>query len=370
MENLKKTHLVSQHQSLGAKMVDFAGWFMPIEYEGLKKEHEAVRNHAGIFDVSHMGEVEVKGDDAKEYIQNLVTNDVSKLENNQAMYTFMCYPHGGVVDDLLVYKINENYYYLVINASNIEKDFNWMSENKKHYNVDIINISNKVSEIAIQGPLSQEILQEVCSENLDEIKSFYFKSNVNVNGVNALVSRTGYTGEDGFEIYCKNEDVESVWVKLLEIGKKNNIKPCGLGCRDTLRFEACLPLYGNELSDKITPLEAGLSFFVKLNKDNFIGKEELAKQKENGLERKLVGFEIIGKNIARHGYEVSIEDKTIGYVTTGYKSPTLNKCIGLALIDSNFAEIGKEIDIIIRNKKVKAKIINKKFYIKPTLTHA
>lgn len=370
MENLKKTYLLRQHETLGAKMIDFAGWYMPLEYEGLTKEHESVRHYAGLFDVSHMGEIKVKGIEAKAYIQSLITNDVGILADNQAIYTFMCYPNGGVVDDLLVYRFDENNFYLVINASNIEKDFNWMKENKQDYNVEIKNISSEISELAIQGPLSQKILQEICNENLDEIKSFYFNKNIKVNQNSALVSRTGYTGEDGFEIYCKNKDVENIWNKLLEIGEKYNLKPCGLGCRDTLRFEAGLPLYGNELSKDITPLEAGFSFFVKLDKDNFIGKNSLEKQKQEGLKRKLIGFELTGKGIARQGYEVGVDGNAIGYVTTGYKSPTLNKSIGLALVDPNYSEIGKDIDISIRKKKVKAKIINRRFYKKPTVIHA
>lgn len=370
MENLKKTYLLSAHEALGAKMIDFAGWYMPLEYEGLIKEHESVRNYAGLFDVSHMGEIIIKGAQAKSYLQNLITNDIEILENNQAIYTFMCYPNGGVVDDLLVYRFDENNFYLVINASNIEKDFKWMNENKQDYDIEIENISSEISELAIQGPLSQRILQEICDENLDEIKSFYFNKNIKVDQTSVLISRTGYTGEDGFEIYCKNEDVEKIWNKLLEVGEKYKLKPCGLGCRDTLRFEAGLPLYGNELSEAITPLEAGFSFFVKLDKGNFIGKNELKMQKEKGLNRKLIGFELTGKGIARQGYEVMAYENVIGYVTTGYKSPTLNKSIGFALIDANYSEIGRDVDICIRKKKVKAKIINKRFYKKPTEIHA
>ncbi|WP_290059995.1 glycine cleavage system aminomethyltransferase GcvT [Paraclostridium bifermentans] len=370
MENLKKTYLLSAHEALGAKMIDFAGWYMPLEYEGLIKEHESVRNYAGLFDVSHMGEIIIKGAQAKSYLQNLITNDIEILEDNQAIYTFMCYPNGGVVDDLLVYRFDENNFYLVINASNIEKDFKWMNENKQDYDIEIENISSEISELAIQGPLSQRILQEICDENLDEIKSFYFNKNIKVDQTSVLISRTGYTGEDGFEIYCKNEDVGKIWNKLLEVGEKYKLKPCGLGCRDTLRFEAGLPLYGNELSEAITPLEAGFSFFVKLDKGNFIGKNELKMQKEKGLNRKLIGFELTGKGIARQGYEVMVDDNVIGYVTTGYKSPTLNKSIGFALIDASYSEIGKDVDICIRKKKVKAKIINKRFYKKPTEIHA
>lgn len=364
MEGVKKTALFNAHERYGGKIIDFAGWALPVQYEGIIQEHEAVRNAAGIFDVSHMGEVEIKGAGAFDFIQNLVTNDISVLEDNQIIYTMMCYEDGGVVDDLLVYKFSKEYYYLVINAGNTEKDFQWMLDNKGSYEVRITNISNKVSEIALQGPRAEEILQKLTDTKLSEIKFFYCKRDVLIDGVKCLVSRTGYTGEDGFEIYAGNEDIEKLWESIMEAGSLFGLKPAGLGCRDTLRFEAALPLYGNELTKDITPLEAGLGFFVKMNKGNFIGKEALVKQKEEGLKRKTVGFEMLERGIPRHGYEVAVGDEIIGFVTTGYLSPTLQKNIGFALIDAKYAELGNEISIIIRNKKVKAKVVSKKFYNK------
>jgi aminomethyltransferase len=364
LENLKRTPLYNIYKEYGGKIVDFAGWEMPIQFEGIIFEHEAVRHNAGLFDVSHMGEVEVKGTGAFEFVQNLVTNDVKVLENNQILYTFMCYTNGGVVDDLLVYKFSNEHFYLVINAGNIDKDFQWMLDNKGLYNVEITNTSEIVGELAIQGPKAQKILQKITDMDLDKIKFFYFKEDVLVDGIKCIISRTGYTGEDGFEIYASAGEIEQLWRKLLIVGTEDGLKPAALGCRDTLRFEASLPLYGNELSQDITPLEAGFGYFVKLQKDNFIGKEALLKQKEEGLKRKLVGFEMKDRGIPRHGYEVNMLGEKIGVVTTGYASPTLKKNIGLALIDANYSELGTEIEIVVRNKSLKAEVISKKFYKK------
>jgi aminomethyltransferase len=360
----KRTHLYNTHEKFGGKLIDFAGWVLPVQYEGILQEHEAVRNAAGLFDVSHMGEVDVIGEEAFEFVQNLVTNDISVLEDNQVIYTFMCYPNGGVVDDLLVYRFNGNHYYLVINAGNIEKDFKWMQENKEPFKVDLKNISDDVSQVALQGPKAQEILQLLTDVDLSEIKFFYCKRDINIAGMPCLVSRTGYTGEDGFEIYTSNENIENLWNGLMNTGKDLGLKPTGLGCRDTLRFEATLPLYGHEINEEITPLEAGFGYFVKLKKENFIGKDALVKQKEEGLKRKLVGFEMKERGIPRQGYEVFANGEKIGFVTTGYMSPTLKKNIGLALIDADYSNLGTEIEIIIRNKSVKAEVISKKFYTK------
>lgn len=364
LENLKKTPLYNTYKEHGGKIVEFGGWAMPVQFDGIISEHEAVRCNAGLFDVSHMGEVDIKGVQAFEFVQKLVTNDIAVLEDNQVLYTFMCYENGGVVDDLLVYKFSKDHFYLVINAGNIDKDFQWMLDNKGSYDMELTNISNEVAEVAIQGPKAQKILQKITDLDLDEIKFFYCKRDVLVDGVKCLISRTGYTGEDGFEVYTVPEEIEKIWHKLLEIGEEEGLKPAGLGCRDTLRFEACLPLYGNELSQDITPLEAGLGFFVKLKKTGFIGKEALLKQKEQGLKRKSVGFEVKDRGIPRHGYEVTACGEKIGVVTTGYFSPTLKKNIGLALIDSKYSELGTEIEIVIRGKALKAEVISKKFYKK------
>lgn len=364
MSEPKKTALYNAHGKYGGKVIDFAGWALPVQYEGLTAEHEAVRNNAGVFDVSHMGEVEVRGNQATDFVQNLVTNDVSVMNENQVIYGMMCYPNGGIVDDLLVYKHTNNFYLLVINASNVEKDFQWMKDNVGSYDAELKNTSEDVSEIALQGPKAEEILQELTDTNLSDIAFFYFKTDVKIAGRSCLVSRTGYTGEDGFEIYMKHEDAEHVWDKILETGKDKGAKPTGLGCRDTLRFEANMPLYGNELSPEITPLEAGFGNFVKLGKPNFIGKDALVKQKAEGLKRKIAAFEMVGPGIPRHGYEVLADGKNIGFVTTGYYSPTLKKNIGLAMVEIEFAELGKPIDIQIRKNVVRAKVVSRKFYNK------
>lgn len=361
MEISKKTGLYHRHNELGGKIIDFAGYLLPVQYEGIIKEHEAVRNAAGLFDVSHMGEVNVNGEEAIGFVQNLITNDIAKLKENEIVYTTMCYEDGGVVDDLLVYKINNNFFYLVINASNTEKDYAWMIKNSNNFNVELENVSESVSQVALQGPKAQEILQKLTVIDLNDIKFYNFKLDVSVNGMECLVSRTGYTGEDGFEIYCKNKDVVAIWDAILKAGEEFGIKPAGLGCRDTLRFEAALPLYGNELSKDVTPLEAGLGFCVKLDKQNFVGKDALASQKAEGLKRKTIGFEMIDRGIPRHGYEVMSDGKVIGFVTTGYAAPTVNKNIGLALIDADYSKLDTEINIVIRNKEVKAKVISKKF---------
>lgn len=363
MDSVKKTALYDEHVACGGKIIDFAGWALPVQYEGIIEEHEAVRNAAGMFDVSHMGEVEVIGKDAFAFVQNLVTNDVSTLEDNQILYAMMCYEHGGVVDDLLVYKFGAEHFYLVINASNVEKDFAWMQEQSKGYDLTLENLSDRVSEIALQGPLAQEILQKIADVDLSTIKFFYCNRNVMIEGVKCLVSRTGYTGEDGFEIYAPHADIAKIWRKLLEVGKDLGLKPTGLGCRDTLRFEATLPLYGHEIDQNITPLEAGLGFFVKLDKPNFIGKDALVAQKANGLPRKTIGLEMV-KGIPRQGYEVLAGDKVIGVITTGYFSPTLKKNIALALVDSAYGEMGSELGVQVRKNVFPATVISKRFYQK------
>lgn len=358
----KKTPLYDEHVSLGGKVVDYAGWYLPVQYEGLVAEHEAVRNAVGLFDVSHMGEITIKGKDALAFVDYLVTNDISKVVDNQIVYTFLCAPDGGVVDDLLVYRLADDDFYLVVNASNTAKDYKWILEQKGNFDVEITNISDTVGEVAIQGPLAQKVLQKLTETDLNTITFFTLNRKVNINGVECMVSRTGYTGEDGFEIYTTNEGIVKVWKDILEAGKEEGIKPAGLGCRDTLRFEASLPLYGHEISAEINPLEGGFKYFVKLDKaSDFIGKEALNKQWKEGLKRKLAGFEMIDRGIPREGYEIQKDGKVIGHVTTGYMSPTLKKNIGNALIAPEYTELGTEIDIMIRNKPAKAKIISKKF---------
>lgn len=360
---LKRTPLYEKHVGLQGKIIEFGGWEMPVQYAGITAEHTAVREKAGLFDVSHMGEVEVKGDQAEAFVQHLVTNDAKQLADNQIMYAMMCQEDGGVVDDLLVYKFTVDHFYLVINAANIDKDFAWIQKVAEAFAVEVTNISDQVGEVAIQGPAAQEVLQKVTSFDLTTLPFFYSAREVDVLGVSCMISRTGYTGEDGFEIYCAPDSIGDVWDGLLEAGKDDGLVPVGLGARDTLRFEACLPLYGHEISETITPLEAGLSMFVKLDTDDFVGREALVKQKADGIPRKLVGFEL-EKGVAREGCEVLSGDQKIGHVTTGYHSPTIGKSIGLALVERSHGDMGAELDIQIRKNVRKATIISKRFYKK------
>ena len=360
---LKRTKLFSTHKKLNAKMFEFAGWEMPLEYTSATKEHDCVRKSAGLFDVSHMGELEVKGEDAFKFIQHLITNDISNLKKDEIIYSPMCYENGMTVDDLLIYMIDENNYLLVINAGNIDKDYEWVKKQSESFNVEINNISNYVCQLAIQGPKAEEILSKLTDTNLSEIEFYKFKNNVSVCGEKCIVSRTGYTGEDGFEIYCENNSVEKIWNSILETGK-DDIVPAGLGARDTLRSEVNLPLYGHEISEEISPIEGGLNIFVKLNKDDFIGKDALVKMKSQEKQRKLVAFEMQGKGMIRGGYEIEVDDKVIGFVTTGLKSPTLDKFIGMAIIDSDYAKVGTEIGVKVRKKLVSAVIVKRPFYKK------
>lgn len=360
MSELKRTPLFDCYAKYGGKTIDFGGWELPVQFSSIKEEHDAVRNRAGLFDVSHMGEVFVEGPDAEAYLQKLLSNDISKIAIGSAQYNAMCYDNGGVVDDLLTYRLDDNRYLLCVNAANIDKDFEWMLSQKVG-NVTITNKSNDYAQIALQGPLAEEVLQTLTSENLGNIKYFKFKENVDVSGHSVLVSRSGYTGEDGFEIYGTPEAIVDLWDNILEAGKDKGVVPAGLGARDTLRFEACLPLYGQELSADITPLEAGIGFAVKLNTD-FIGRDALAAQKEAGLKRKLVGIEMIGKGIPRHGYKVWKDGQEIGEVTTGTQSPMTKRNIGLALIDTSLATIGTELEIEIRGKFIPAVVVETPFY--------
>lgn len=360
---LKRTKLFSTHEKLNAKMFEFAGWEMPLEYTSATKEHDYVRKSAGLFDVSHMGEVEVKGEDAFNFIQYLITNDISNLKKNEILYSPMCYENGMTVDDLLVYMMEENNYLLIINAGNIDKDFQWIKKQSENFNVKINNISNEVCQLAIQGPKAEEILSKLTDTNLSEIEFYKFKNNVSVCGEKCIVSRTGYTGEDGFEIYCENNSIEKIWNSILDTGK-DDIVPAGLGARDTLRSEVNLPLYGHEISEEISPIEGGIGIFVKLDKEDFIGKEALANMKSQEKQRKLVAFEMQGKGMIRGGYEIEVDDKVIGFVTTGLKSPTLDKFIGMAIIDSDYAKVGNEIGVKVRKKLVSAVIVKRPFYKK------
>ncbi|RSK27821.1 glycine cleavage system aminomethyltransferase GcvT [Bacillus sp. HMF5848] len=362
MTNLRRTPLFDVYKKLGAKTIDFGGWELPVQFSSILEEHHAVRNNAGLFDVSHMGEIEVKGQDSLLFLQKIMTNDISKLVVNKAQYTAMCYEDGGTVDDLLVYKKADNHYLLVVNASNIDKDFSWIQQHVIG-DVHVENISDDICQLALQGPRAEEILSELTTYPLQTMKPFTFVDALNVSGANALVSRTGYTGEDGFEIYCEKNDAVELWWGILEAGKDKGLLPCGLGCRDTLRFEANLALYGQELSREITPIEAGIGFAVKTNKDVlFIGQGVLAKQKEEGTARKIVGIEMIDKGIPRHGYNVYVGDQQIGVVTTGTQSPTLKKNVGLVLIADDYTAIDTLVEVEIRGRRLKAKVVATPFY--------
>lgn len=363
MTELKRTPLFEVYKKYGGKTIDFGGWELPVQFSSIKEEHEAVRTKAGLFDVSHMGEIEVKGTDSLNYLQKMMTNDISKIKNGGAQYTAMCYENGGTVDDLLVYKIEDNHYLLVVNASNIEKDYKWLEDHVEG-DVSLDNLSETTSQLALQGPLTEKVLQKLAgNDDLSQIGFFKFQQEVELNGKKALVSRTGYTGEDGFEIYCAAEDAVFLWKAILEAGEEDGVIPCGLGSRDTLRFEATLALYGQELSPDISPLEAGIGFAVKLNKEaDFIGKDALKQQKENGAERKLVGIEMLDRGIPRHGYPVYKGEELIGEVTTGTQSPSLKKNIGLVLIKSEYTGLDSELEVEIRGKRLKAKVVPTPFY--------
>jgi aminomethyltransferase len=363
---LKRTPLFETYKKYNGKVIDFGGWELPVQFSSILEEHESVRTEAGLFDVSHMGEVMVEGKDAESYLNSLVTNDVTKVKINQAQYTAMCYPDGGTVDDLLVYKLDNEKYLLVINASNIEKDYEWMMQHVKG-EVTIENTSNETGQLAIQGPKAEAILQKLTETNLSEIGFFWFAQNVTIDGIDeVLVSRTGYTGEDGFELYLAADKVAALWDKLLEAGKEDGLAPCGLGARDTLRLESRLALYGQELSSDIGPLEAGIGFAVKTNKESdFIGKDVLKEQKEGGLKRKIVGIEVTGRGIPRHGYKVFSEDgQEIGIITSGTQSPSLKKSIGLALLSAEYAAVDTQLKVEIRKKQVDAIVVKTPFYKK------
>ncbi|WP_335872799.1 glycine cleavage system aminomethyltransferase GcvT [Bacillus sp. 2205SS5-2] len=362
MTNLKHTPLFEVYKEYGGKTIDFGGWALPVQFSSIKQEHEAVRSKAGLFDVSHMGEFEVKGEDSLTFLNKMMTNDISKLKIGRAQYTAMCYENGGTVDDLLVYKIEDSYYLLVVNASNINKDFEWLQQHISG-DVKLRNVSDQTAQLALQGPLAQDVLQNlVLDTDINNISFFSFSPEVNIKGVTALVSRTGYTGEDGFEIYCQAEDVEKLWRTILHVGEDYGVLPCGLGARDTLRFEANLALYGQELTKDITPLEAGIGFAVKTQKDEFIGQEALLHQKENGLKRRIVGLEMIDKGIPRHGYKVYKGDTLIGEVTTGTQSPTLKKNIGLAILQNEYTDLNTTVTVEVRNKRLQAKVVSTPFY--------
>ncbi|MBA2735571.1 MAG: glycine cleavage system aminomethyltransferase GcvT, partial [Pyrinomonadaceae bacterium] len=337
-ENLKKTPLNEAHRTAGGKMVDFGGWDMPVQYSaGIIAEHLATRTRAGLFDVSHMGEIWVEGEDAIAFVNRLTTNDVTKLVDGQAHYSALTNEKGGVVDDLLVYRFYHDKLLLVVNASTTEKDWDWITSHKKDEAVTLTNASKDYCQIAIQGPKALEIAQKLTDVRLNEIKYYHFTVD-KFDDVDAIISRTGYTGEDGFEIYADTKYAERLWNKILETGAEYEILPCGLAARNTLRLESAMSLYGHELGDDISPLEANLGWICKLNKGEFIGRDKLVKLKEDGLKRKLVGFEMTDKGIARDDFDVFINDEKVGRVTSGSPAPFLKKNIGLAFVPVEFAK--------------------------------
>ncbi len=358
MEELK-TCLYDAHVALGAKMSPFAGYIMPIQYSSITIEHNAVRQHVGMFDVSHMGEIFVKGPQAEEFINHIFTNDIRGYEPGKVLYGMMCYPDGGTVDDLLVYReFLADHFLLVVNAANIDKDFAWIQEQAKGYDCRLDNASPRIGQIAVQGPEAEKTIMDVLGYKEAAALSFYTFCDVEYNGERLILSRTGYTGEDGFELYTTCENIVEIWEKLLKAG----VQPCGLGCRDTLRFEAGLPLYGDELSPEISPVMAGLGMFCKYEKD-FIGKEALLDQKAGNLSRKLVGIEIEDKAIPRAGYPVETpEGEEVGVVTTGYHSISLDKSICFALVNKDLAALDTPLCIRIRKKVFPGKVVKKRFY--------
>lgn len=355
----KRTCLYDRHVALGALVQPFGGFDMPIQYSSIIEEHNAVRQHCGVFDVSHMGETFVSGEDAERFVNHIFTNDVTGAPIGQIFYGMMCYPDGGTVDDLLVYKMGEQLYFLVINAANIDKDIEWIMSSAEGFNVNIDHCSERYGQLAVQGPEAETVMEEVLQIPCKDLV-FYTAKTLNVDGVEVIVSRTGYTGEDGFEIYGSHEYIVNQWDKLMESGR---CKPCGLGCRDTLRFEVGLPLYGDELSQDISPVMAGFSMFCKFDKPEFIGKEALLKQKTEGVARRLRGLMLDDRAVPRHGYKVLKDGVEVGEVTTGYRLISVDQSCAVALVDSSL-KLGDRVEVQIRKKTFPATIVKKKFYDK------
>lgn len=357
---LKATPLNAVHRSLGAKMVDFGGWDMPVQYSGLADEHHAVRRAVGMFDVSHMGEIDIRGPEAARLTDYVTTNSVAKMHEGQIHYSGILYEHGGFVDDVLVHKVADDHYFICCNASNQEKDFDHIRE-RNRFNAEVEFSSDRYAQLAIQGPKALAALQKLTPVDLAAIRYYWFVDG-EVSDAPARISRTGYTGEDGFEIYIAPEEAPRVWNEILEAGREFGIKPCGLGARNTLRLEAKMALYGHEMHASITPLEAGLMSIVKMDKGDFVGRDALARQKERGVTRKLAGFEMRGRGIGRDGYEVALDGVPAGWVTSGSPSPTLNKNIGLCYLPAGEARPGRAIQIIIRGQPVDAEAVETPFY--------
>ncbi|QJI70654.1 glycine cleavage system aminomethyltransferase GcvT [Staphylococcus haemolyticus] len=342
----------------GAKIVEFGGWAMPVQFTSIKEEHNAVRYEVGMFDVSHMGEISIKGNDASKFVQYLLSNDTNNLTDTKAQYTALCNEEGGIIDDLVTYKIGDNDYLLIVNAANTDKDFAWVQKHAPKFDVEVSNVSNQFGQLAVQGPKARDLVSGLVDIDVSEMKPFDFQQNVTLFGKNVILSQSGYTGEDGFEIYCEAKDTVDIWNGFIE----HNVVPCGLGARDTLRLEAGLPLHGQDLTESITPYEGGIAFAAKpLIEEDFIGKSVLKDQKENGSERRTVGLELLDKGIARTGYPVlDLDGNEIGEVTSGTQAPSSGKSIAMAIIKRDEFEMGRELLVQVRKRQLKAKIVKKK----------
>jgi glycine cleavage system T protein (aminomethyltransferase) len=365
MANLKRTPLYETHLALGARMVEFGGWEMPVQYTGILEEHHTVRNAAGLFDIDHMGQFDLIGVDALKYLQQMLSSDLSTLEMNEAKYALMCYDDGTCVDDTFVYRLpdmdeTKPRYMVVVNASNREKDFAWMDAHRVGFKVDLQDVSEEYYMLAFQGPKAEEVLQRVESFDLSKIK-YHHAREFGIGKERGLLARTGYTGEDGFELFVPASHGKHVWDAILDAGRNEGVKPIGLGARDSLRFEAKFALYGHEIDSNTTPVEAALGWACDLNKE-FIGRDALLKQKLEGAKKKLVGFEMVDQGIARKDYEIAKDGKPIGVVTTGMFSPTLKKNLGLGFVTPELAKLGTEFDVIVRGKPLKARVVKTPFY--------
>lgn len=354
---LKKTPLYQNYVDSGAKIVEFGGWAMPVQFTSIKEEHNAVRYEVGMFDVSHMGEISIKGNDASKFVQYLLSNDTNNLTDTKAQYTALCNEEGGIIDDLVTYKIGDNDYLLIVNAANTDKDFAWVQKHAPKFDVEVSNVSDQFGQLAVQGPKARDLVNELVDINVSEMKPFDFQQNVTLFGKNVILSQSGYTGEDGFEIYCEAKDTVDIWNGFIEY----NVVPCGLGARDTLRLEAGLPLHGQDLTESITPYEGGIAFAAKpLIEEDFIGKSMLKDQKENGSERRTVGLVLLDKGIARTGYPVlDLDGNEIGEVTSGTQAPSSGKSIAMAIIKRDEFEMGRELLVQVRKRQLKAKIVKK-----------
>lgn len=359
---MKRTPLYDRHVEMGAKTVPFGGWEMPVQYTGIIEEHHATRNAAGLFDISHMGQINVRGPDGLAYLQHLCTQDVASIAEGLANYSLMCYPDGGIVDDIFIYHLPDRYL-VVVNASNADKDFAWMQQHSEGFNIQLENVSDHTTMLALQGPQAEAILDRVSDLDIPSLWFHGVVEGVIFGDVPAIIARTGYTGEDGFELFFDNMYAAQVWDGLLEEGQSDGLKPIGLGARDSLRFEPKLALYGHEISETINPYEAALGWVVKLDKGDFIGREALQRIKAEGARRKLVGLQMVGRGIARQGYPVAtVEGETVGEVTSGMPAPTVGQNLALALVRADLAKIGTELDVVIRGKPVRAQVIKTPFY--------